>query len=182
MNRPDVTLAVFAMLSVAVSAGCSSHAETAPAATPGVSGPGTGTPAATGHIGDTLTLTRADDSPIAVTLQEVINPATPTPSPGDPGVTYIATKLMVAAPGTAAIEGNVNINVSMVASDGQSLAPDLRNVSECANFDSGVFNLQPGQSATGCVVFALPPNVSPAKLKYLPSSGFAEDFGEWNLP
>lgn len=167
---------MFALLSTAVSAGCSSHAEA-----PGTSGPGTGTPAATGRVGDTLTLTRADNNPIAVTLQQIINPATPTPGPGDPGVTYIAAKLAISAPGTAAIDGNVNTNVSMLASDGQSHEPDLRNVTECANFDSGAFNLQPGQSATGCVVFALPPGVSPTKVKYLPSSGFAEDFGEWNL-
>ena len=39
-----------------------------------------------------------------------------------------------------------------------------------------------GESASGCVVFALPPGVSPAKVKYAPSSGFADDFGEWQLP
>lgn len=181
MNRPAVTLAVFAMLSAAVSAGCSSQAETAPAATPGVSGPGTGTPAATGHIGDTLTLTRADDSTIAVTLEQVINPATVTSGKHDPASTYLATKLKITDPGTAAIDGNVNINVTVFGSDGQNYTADLSNVSECANFDSGGFDLGPGESATGCVVFALPHGVSPTKVKYAPSSGFAEDFGEWNL-
>ena len=79
----------------------------------------------------------------------------------------------------APIDGDVNINVAMVGSDDQSYVADLSNVSECTNFEAGTFHLDPGESATGCVVFALPHGVSPAKVKYLPSAGFADDFGEW---
>lgn len=185
MNRPVVTLSVFALLSAGLAAGCSGHAESAGETTTTGSPGGTGSSAVAanpaGHVGDTLTLTRADNSTIAVTLEDIINPATVTPGPGDAGVTYIATKLKIADPGTVAIDGDVNINVSVLASDGKSHVPDLKNVSECTNFDSGLFRLDPGESATGCVVFALPHGVSPTKVKYLPSSGFAQDFGEWTL-
>ncbi|MEB3030964.1 DUF4352 domain-containing protein [[Mycobacterium] nativiensis] len=185
MNRPAVTLSVFALLFAGTSAGCSGHSgsagETTSTASSSSAGSSTAAAKPAGHIGDTLTLTRADGSTIAVTLEGVINPATVTPGPGEPGVTYIATKLKIADPGTVAIDGDVNINVSVSASDGKSHVPDLKNVSECANFDSGMFRLDPGESATGCVVFALPHGVSPTKVKYLPSSGFAEDFGEWTL-
>ncbi|MEO6794684.1 MAG: hypothetical protein ABI253_01370 [Mycobacterium sp.] len=186
MNRPVVTLSVLALLSAGGAAGCSGQVESAgklaTAAASGEAESTTATPKPTGHLGDTLTMTRADGSTIAVTLEQVINPATVAPGPGDPGVTYLATKLKIADPGTVAIDGDVNINVSVLGSDGQRHTPDLKDVRECTNFDSGLFRLDPGESATGCVVFALPRGVSPTKVKYLPSSGFAEDFGEWTLP
>lgn len=185
MNRPAVALSVFAALSTGLAAGCTSHTESpkAPTSTetPSTTETSSAAPKATGHIGDTLTLTRADGSTIAVTLEGVINPATVTPAGGDPGATYIATRLKIADPGTTDIDGDVNINVSVFGSDGQRYTADLNNVSECTNFESGVFHLAPGESAIGCVVFALPHGVTPTKVKYAPSSGFAYDFGEWSL-
>ncbi|GFG69162.1 DUF4352 domain-containing protein [Mycolicibacter senuensis] len=178
-NRPVVALSAAALLSAGVLAACSGPAESE-------SGPmsssttATGTAAAKpGRTGDTLTLTRADGSTIAVTLERIITPATVAPGKGDPAVTYIATQLKIANQGSATMNGNANTNVWVLGSDDHSYEPDLNNVSECANFDSGMFHISPGDSATGCVVFALPHGVSPAKVKYAPSSGFADDFGEW---
>lgn len=185
MNRPVVTLSVLALLSAGAAVACSGPADSvgqpAAAAASSEAGSTSATAKPTGHLGDTLTMTRADGSTIAVTLEQVINPATVTPGPGAAGVTYLAMKLKIADPGTVAIDGDVNINVSVLGSDGQQHTPDLKDVSECTNFDSGLFRLDPGESATGCVVFALPLGVHPTKVKYLPSSGFAEDFGEWTL-
>jgi len=181
-----VSLSVFALLSAGLSAACAGPADSAgeptSTASPGSVTSSAATPRPTGHIGDTLTMTRADGSVIAVTLEGIVNPATVTPGPGDAGVTYLATKLKIADPGTVAIDGDVNTNVSVLASDGQRHVPDLKNVRECTNFDSGMFRLEPGESATGCVVFALPHGVSLTKVKYQPSSGLAEEFGEWTLP
>lgn len=44
-----------------------------------------------------------------------------------------------------------------------------------------MFHLEPGATAAGCVVFALPAGVSPAVLRYHPSEGFTDAFGEWTL-
>ncbi|MBS9532057.1 hypothetical protein KIH27_00460 [Mycobacterium sp. M1] len=187
MNRSVVALSVLALLSAGPAAACSknsaptaeSASSTAPAAS---SAPQTAAAAKPkGHTGDSLTLTRADGSTITVTLEQIISPATVTGGGGDPTKTYLATKLKITDPGTAAIDGDVNINVSVVGSDDQSYTADLNDVSECTNFESGAFHLSPGESATGCVVFALPHGVSPARVKYLPSAGFADDFGEWVL-
>lgn len=179
LSRSIVALAVFALASAGITA-CSSRA--ADGSQPVASSSATGTPARpVGHIGDTLTLTRADGSTLAVTLDEIINPATVATGDGDPGLTYIATKFTITDPGTVDVEGSVNVNVSVSGSDGQSHPADLKNVKECTNFDSGLFHLAPGDSATGCVVFALPHGVSPTKIKYAPSAGFAEDFGEWTV-
>lgn len=181
MNRP--VLAVLALLSAGVSAACSGQAESAnEPTTSGTSETATATPKSVGHAGDTLTLTRADGSTVAVTLEGIVSPATVTSGKDDPTATYIAARLKIANQGTTAVNGNANTNVSVFGSDGRSYEPDLNNVSECTNFDSGMFDLDAGESATGCVVFALPPGVSPAKVKYAPSSGFADDFGEWQLP
>ncbi|NDJ89529.1 hypothetical protein GWR20_10215 [Mycolicibacter kumamotonensis] len=182
MNRSVIALSTGALLSAGVLAACSGHTES-PKAPTSIETPesSSATPKATGHTGDTLTLTRADGSTIAVTLDSVINPATVTPAGGDPGATYIATRLKITDPGTADIDGDVNTNVSVFGSDGQRYGADLNNVSECTNFESGMFHLSPGESAIGCVVFALPHSVNPTKVRYAPSSGFAYDFGEWLL-
>ncbi|HEU0189888.1 MAG TPA: DUF4352 domain-containing protein, partial [Mycobacterium sp.] len=133
----------------------------------------------TAHVGDTLNLIRADGLKVAVTLTEIINPATVANAAPDPGKTYVATKLTITDKDSKAEEGDVNVNVSMVGSDNQIYTPDLHDVTECTNFESGAIHLAPGESATGCVVFALPQGVTPARVKYLPSAGFANSFGEW---
>lgn len=175
MKRSVVAFSVFALFA----AGCS--AQSVEVNEPG-STSGDGSQAAskvTGRLGDTLNLTRADDSKIAVTLLQVVNPATVANKPPDATKTYVATKLKITDSSSEAIEGDVNINVSMVGSDDQSYTADLSDVTDCTNFESGAFHLGAGESATGCVVFALPHGVTPARVKYTPSAGFANDFGEW---
>lgn len=181
MNRPIVVLSVFAV-AAAMSAACSSHTDSTSAPPDTSDGARPATPKPAGHTGDTLNLTRADGSTVTVTLNKVINPATVTPGPSDPGINYIATQFTIANPGTATMNGDVNTNVWAFGSDGQRYAPDLKDVGECTNFDDGMFHIAPGASSTGCVVFALPAGVSPAKVRYAPSSGFAEGFGEWLFP
>lgn len=186
MKRSIVTVSMLAILATAASAGCSEHnttttTEIAPSGTAASSAAtSTAAPAKKPvNIGDTIDLTRVDGSKVAVTLEQLINPATVAGGFGDATKTYVATKLKLTDSGSAPIEGDVNINVSLVGSDDQSYTADLNNVTECTNFESGAFHLTVGESATGCVVFALPHGVSPVRVKYAPSAGFADDFGEW---
>lgn len=184
MKRSVVAMSLFAILAAATSAGCSSQHTTTEIA-PSGSAPATAatSPSAAankpGRIGDTLDLIRADDTKIAVTLEQIINPATVAGGTGEADKTYLAAKFKLTDSGSTPIEGDVNINVSLVGSDDQSYTADLNNVTECTNFESGAFHLQASESATGCVVFALPHGVSPVRVKYAPSAGFAPDFGEW---
>jgi hypothetical protein len=175
MKRCVAALSAFALLAAACSAQTSKEGQ--PASSTGTTSRTASKP--TGHVGDTLNLTRVDGGKIDVTLTQVINPATVEGSKAEPDKTYVATNLTIADTGTTAIEGDANVNVSLAGSDNRSYAADLNDVSECTNFDSGAFHLGPGESATGCVVFALPPGVSPTKVKYVPSAGFADDSGEW---
>lgn len=183
MKRSIVAMSMFALLATGSAAACTKQAptESTPSAT--ASGAATSTAAAAarkpGKLGDTLELTRADGSRIAVTVEQIINPASVEAGGAEAGKDYIATKLKLTDTGPSPIEGDVNINVSIVGSDDQSYTADLSDVTECTNFESGQFHLGVDESATGCVVFALPAGVSPKLVKYVPSAGFADDFGEW---
>lgn len=178
MKRYVVALLVFALLAVS----CSSQASTAsdPAVSSSAQQPPAPKPVA--HIGHTLNLMRVGDQKIAVTLLQVINPATVPPGQGDVGKTYIATQLKISNPGTSTIVGNSNSDVSVIGSDNQSYSADFAAVTECKDFAYGWFLLAAGASTTGCVVFGLPQGITPVKVKYVPSSGISHDVGEWLNP
>jgi hypothetical protein len=134
------------------------------------------------HIGQTLDLMRIGGQKIAVTLTDVINPATVPNGWGETGKTYIATKLRIENAGTTTIVGNSNSDVSVVGSDDQNYQADFATVTECQDFAYGWFLIAAGSSSTGCVVFALPPGVTATKVRYSPSSGISHDVGEWLNP
>lgn len=171
-------IAVLALLAVSVgscSTGQSGMAE------PTVSS-STGQPSApkpVARLGDTLHLDRVGEEKIAVTLVQVINPATVSDGGGDPEKAYLATKLTIVNTGTSTIVGNVNTNVAVIGSDDQSYTADFAVVAECKNFVFGWFLLAANSSITGCVTFALPPAETPVKVRYAPSSGLSDDIGEW---
>lgn len=177
MKRSIIALSTFALLV----AGCSARTSEGGDSASGDGSAGETTAKSAAHIGDTLDLTRADGSRVAVTMLQIINPATVANGAGDPTKVYVAAKLKLLDSGPSPIEGDVNVNVALAGSDNQMYTPDLNNVTDCTNFEDGQFHLAPGDSATGCVVFALPHGVTPAKIKYTPSAGFADDFGEWQV-
>lgn len=139
------------------------------------------------HVGATLNLT-GEDGPLAVTLSQVINPATGTDGPptddnGNPnGSTYVAAMLTIKNTSTSARKDDANNDAVLVGSNNQDYTADFDSVAECTNFDSGEYQLGPGESANGCVVFVMPPGITPAEFNYTPSSGFASSFGEWLIP
>lgn len=134
------------------------------------------------HIGQTLDLMRIGGQKIAVTLTEVIAPATVPNGWGVAGKTYLATKLRIENAGTTTIVGNSNSDVTVVGSDDQNYQADFATVTECKDFVDGWFLIPAGASKVGCVVFALPTGVTAAKVRYVPSSGISHDVGEWLNP
>jgi hypothetical protein len=138
------------------------------------------------HVGGTLNLTGERGSAMAITLARIINPATgaegpPTGDNGKPSGRYVAAMVTIKNTGKSALEDDANNDASLVGSNNEVYTPALSAVTECTNFDNGIYRLAPGESVTGCVAFALPSNVNPSRFKYTPSSGFAADFGEWSL-
>lgn len=134
------------------------------------------------HLGQTLDLNRIGGQKIAVTLTEVINPATVPNGWGEAGKTYIATKLRIENAGKTTIVGNSNSDVSVIGSDNENYQADFATVTECQDFAYGWFLIAAGSSSTGCVVFALPAGVTATKVRYSPSSGISQDIGEWLNP
>ncbi|MBS9534503.1 DUF4352 domain-containing protein [Mycobacterium sp. M1] len=151
---------------------------TAPAGTPSQSP----APKPVAHVGQTLDLMRIGGQKIAVTLTEVVSPATVPNDWGAPGKTYVATKLRIENTGTTTIVGNSNSDVSVIGSNNETYQADFATAVECQDFTYGWFLLAAGSSASGCVVFALPPGVSATKVRYSPSSGISRDVGEWLNP
>jgi hypothetical protein len=181
MKRSVIALAAFAVLAAPGSMSCS----TTPSGSQSTSMPSTPPPAPkpVAHVGDTLELNRIGNGTIAVTLVQVINPATVPQGIGeDPSKTRIATKLKITNTGKSTIVGDANNNVAVIGSDDHSYSADFADVTECTNFVYGQFLLAPDESTTGCVVFTLPPGITPAKVKYMPSSGISHDVGEWLNP
>ena len=130
-------------------------------------------------LGDTLQLDRIGGGREAVTLTGLINPATVAFGFGNTGKNYLAAELAIQNLGTTTIVGDTNNNLALIGSDQQVYRADLATVTECTNFTLGQYVLPPQGSARGCVVFGLPPGVSPAKVRYSPSSGISRDVGEW---
>jgi len=178
MRRSLVALGVLLFCAVSCSAEPAEESRSAPSASAQPSAPAR--PAA--HIGQTLDLMRIGGQKIAVTLTDVINPATVPNGWGEPGKTYIATKLRIENAGTTTIVGNSNSDVSVVGSDDQRYEADFATVTECQDFGYGWFLIAAGSSSTGCVVFALPAGVAATKVRYAPSSGISHDVGEWLNP
>jgi hypothetical protein len=161
---------------------CSTESSTAGKPTASPSTQKSPAPKPVAHVGDTIDLMRIGDQKIGVTLLQVINPATVPNGWGDPGKTYIATNLTIENAATTTIIGNSNSNVSVIGSDDQTYQPDYATVTECQDFVYGWFLIPAGKSLTGCVVFAVPPGVTPVKVKYTPSSVVSHDVGEWLNP
>lgn len=70
----------------------------------------------------------------------------------------------------------------LVGTNNQDYLPDNHKVTQCTNFDQGIYRLDADESVSGCVAFVVPPGVTPAKFKYTPKSGFMNTFGEWLIP
>jgi len=136
------------------------------------------------HTGSTLTLSTVDGQTYSVALKQVIDPAQGSDqfTTPDPGKRFVATLFTVTNTGTKALSGDANNDASVIGSDNQSYSADFNNVAECTNFNSGSVQLGAGESVTGCVVFQVPTGVTVAKVQWAPSSGLANDFGEWLNP
>lgn len=180
MRRSVVALSVLAALSGPGVAACS----TAPpeSAGPMTSTPWEPAPRSVVDIGQTLDLVRIGAQNIAVTLTQIVNPAAVTNGWGDPGSRYVAAQLTIKNTGTTTIVGNTNSDVSMIGSDNRDYRADFATVTECVDFKYGWFLIAAGDSSRGCVVFKLPLGVTPAKVRYTPSSGISHDIGEWRTP
>lgn len=140
------------------------------------------TPSKQAHVGDEITV--GGNKGLAVTLQQVIDPATGdnqylTPSAGK---RFVAVKLLIKNNGAASYQDDANNNVTITGSDNQSYTADFDSISGCTNFSNGEYTLAAGESATGCVNFQLPNGVTAAKVQFQTISGLSSSTAKWLVP
>jgi hypothetical protein len=130
-------------------------------------------------VGDVINV--GGDKGLAITLTQVIDPATPASqyiSP-DAGTRYVSALITITNKGTASVKDDANNDVTLIGSDNQSQTSNFTPVAECTDFANGVFNIAGGASATGCVTFQVPNSTTPAKIQFTGNSGLSGDTAEW---
>ena len=133
-------------------------------------------------VGSTLSFQDDSGVPYTVTLTQVIDPAQgadefTTPNPGD---RFIGAMFTITDTGNGATSDDANGDATVVGTDDQTYQADFDSLAECTNFNDGEYQLNPGESATGCVTFQLPIGVSVSKVEWSPDI-FDSTFGEWSV-
>lgn len=140
------------------------------------------TTAPVAKVGSTITL-KTDQGTIAVTLQQVIDPAkSASQIAPDAGKRYVGAKFGIKAT-KGSYSGDSILAASVIASNGQTYSAGLLQVAGCTDFNNGQITLTPGESAVGCVIFQVPTAVKVIKVRYAGvAAGFPDQqIGEWQV-
>jgi hypothetical protein len=128
----------------------------------------------TGPVGTTYTVTNSDGTSYDVTLQKVIDPATGANefyTPGS-GKRFVAAVFRITG-NSGTSKDDVNLLATVNGSDEQVYEPAFDEVAGYTNFNAGDFNVSPGASQTGAVVFTVPSGAKVASVQW--SAGFGSD-------
>jgi Fibronectin type III domain/Domain of unknown function (DUF4352) len=141
---------------------------------------GTPAPAA---LGTTQTIHDFYNDPLSVTASQVFDPATAAAGAGlpDSGYRFVAVLVSLVNNSTEEISDDANFTMTVAGTDGQTYTADFGTVSECSNFydNSGFFDLAPGDSTSGCVIFQVPTAVSVQSISFSLAQGYL-DTAEWS--
>jgi hypothetical protein len=96
------------------------------------------------------------------------------------GFRFVAADFRITDTGSNQISDDANLNATVIGQNGQTYTADFDSMSGCTNFSEGEYQLNPGESATGCVAFQVPNNVTVAKVRWSPNFGIGS-FGEWSI-
>lgn len=156
-------------------AGCTAKAATSRGVPPPTSIPSTTTMTSPG-VGSTQSFSAED-----VTVTNVIDPAA-VGSFGPPaGDRFVAVELEVKNTGTTSLSPTPIFDATLVDQAGQSYTPVVNGTPSCQDF-SGSLSVDPGTSASGCVLFEVPTSGAPAKFQYVSKEAGANvQRAEWSL-
>ncbi|MGC2486666.1 MAG: DUF4352 domain-containing protein [Acidimicrobiales bacterium] len=136
----------------------------------------------TSVLGNSETVHDFYGDPLAVSVTQVIDPATAGTGSGlpDSGYRFVAVDLTVDNTSSQEVDGDANDALTVTGSDGKTYSADFGIVSECSNFYSGagIIDLHAGASASGCVVFELPTSVTVQSMSFSLSASYL-DTAEW---
>jgi hypothetical protein len=117
----------------------------------------------------------------SVTVSQVVDPATALSGLPESGDRFIAVELSIVNASNQEIQDDANNATIVTGSDGQTYPANFGGVSQCTNFQLGIgyFDLKPGESTTGCVVFQLPTSVTVQTISFSLAPGYL-DTAEWS--
>lgn len=111
------------------------------------------------------------------------DPATPATQFDRPpsGSRLVAIQLTLTGDGPGNVSSDVNIDTSLVGTNGQVYTAASEIVAGCTNFAFGSFTLAAGQSEVGCVAFAVPDGVDMKRVTFSLTDG-SVDSVYWTAP
>jgi hypothetical protein len=152
-----------------------SHAPTSAAPSPSPSDQ------TSGSVGTTFEVTDSQGNKYDVTLVKVIDPAQGADSFSTPdnGKRFVGAVLTIKGVSGSSSD-DTNSDAVVTGSNGQQYQADFNNIQGYTNFNSGSFNVSPGQTVTGAVNFQVPTGVSVHNVQWVPNA-FTGTAGTWNV-
>jgi hypothetical protein len=142
------------------------------------------TPTTKPNPNSSSTIAFKDESgnPYKVEVAKLVDPAQGSDSFMTPneGFRFVAVLFIVTDTGSNQISDDADSDATVIGSNNQTYTADFDTVSGCTNFNDGEYQLNPGQSATGCVTFQVPVRVTVTKVEWSPNFGFG-GFGTWKV-
>lgn len=133
-------------------------------------------------IGATQQVQDMNKNTLAVTIAQLIDPATGTDEFNQPnaGYRFVAVDMGLSNQSTGTISDDANVDVDVIGTDNQAYPADFDSVAECTNFSYGEFTLLPGGTESGCVVFQLPSGVNAKLVQFSLGYGYL-DVAQWTV-
>jgi hypothetical protein len=133
-------------------------------------------------IGATQQVQDMNKNTLAVTITQLIDPATGTDEFNQPdaGHRFVAVDMGLTNQSTGTISNDANLDVQVIGTDNQAYPADFDSVAECTNFSYGEFTLLPGGTESGCVVFQLPSGVNTKLVQFSLGYGYL-DVAQWTV-
>ncbi|MFI6296698.1 DUF4352 domain-containing protein [Nonomuraea sp. NPDC050790] len=134
------------------------------------------------QVGGAITLKGMDDLTMAVTLNQVFDPATPAEDYMKPkaGTKFVALQLTLENAGQTVYSGSPSNGAYVIDDQGQQYQATYARVREGQGFD-GTATISAGDARKGVILFAVPEAAKLVKFQYALNSGFADQKGEWAL-
>ena len=133
-------------------------------------------------IGATQQVQDMTKNTLAVTITQLIDPATGTDAYNQPngGYRFVAVDMNLTNQSAATISDDANVDVHVIGTDNQAYPADFDSVAECTNFSYGQFTLLPAGIESGCVVFQLPSGVNVKLVQFSLGFGYL-DTAQWTV-
>jgi serine/threonine protein kinase len=134
-----------------------------------------------GAVGATFQVTSGSGGQLDVTLTRLIDPARGTDgdSPGKGKRFVAAVFTLTGVRGTPS--DDANNAATLIGSNGQTYTASFDTIAGYTNFNSGQFDLSPGQQSVGEVTYQVPAGVKIVAIQWSASDGSGGHPKEWNI-